>query len=610
MVKPSLDYNLVVGASIGYRAREDKTMLRPGVLVQGSKNVLTNTAGRIASVKGYTLDGTASAVLAPIARSFDWETSKGYERNLRAGFLTTAGNDGKLQFRYVAPDGTITWLDLLSSLTSADFNFADFWDYNTEKIALLLMVNGQALIYEWSGAVTTVLSTTTNTITKEGATTWAEEGFYTAGTRKVTINGTEYAYTGGETTVALIGVTPTPVAVLASDVVVQTVRSTANGSMTGLPLPGNDLIGVNLNQIYVGSLTLNDVYVSKTNNYQDYSFSSPRTPGQGAIFNLGETPKGFAPQKEQMYIGTKNQWYQTKFTLSSDLTKESLEIQPLKTASKQGPMSQAFITKDKNGIVFLSNEPVWSYLGPVQNILNDFPIVDLSYPIVDDMNDYVFTAGGSIYWKNFTFVAVPQESLIRIFNQTNPQNTYWEAPVTYPISCFSIIDGDLYGHSFQTSESYKLFDGYNFNGAEIESIALFSFNNFKNRANTKGFNSYFVEGYISANTALQLLIQYEIDGCATNLSYDILGSDQQIVCIRTDNNSLGKNPLGSQPLGTNLFPQPTLPPKFRIVQGMPQKYFFEEQTGFYSKGIDQQWEIICHGPLLSPGGDLNNSITK
>src|SRR5690242_17830885 len=105
------DFSLITSYTLGYRAREDITNLPPGVLVTGSQNVLTNTSGRVGVAKGYTLDGDASVVIAPILAAFDWNRHVGDTAHLRAGFLTNAGNDGKLQYRYVADDGTVTWRD-------------------------------------------------------------------------------------------------------------------------------------------------------------------------------------------------------------------------------------------------------------------------------------------------------------------------------------------------------------------------------------------------------------------------------------------------------------------------------------------------------------------
>ena len=82
------DFTIVSNFALGYRNREDITNLPPGVLVKGSQNVLTTTEERISSRKGYTIDGQASSVEAPILAAYDWELHIGEERHLRAGFLT------------------------------------------------------------------------------------------------------------------------------------------------------------------------------------------------------------------------------------------------------------------------------------------------------------------------------------------------------------------------------------------------------------------------------------------------------------------------------------------------------------------------------------------
>ena len=103
----------------GYVARKDKTKVGPNFLVAPSQNVMIGTSGRPASVKGYTLDGTSStAIDSGIRSNFDFDNFKNERRNMRAGFLTLANDDGKLQFRY--DNGTtVTWLDLFGkSITS------------------------------------------------------------------------------------------------------------------------------------------------------------------------------------------------------------------------------------------------------------------------------------------------------------------------------------------------------------------------------------------------------------------------------------------------------------------------------------------------------------
>ena len=110
------EFNIVSNYKLGYRNREDVTNLPPGVLITGSQNVLTNVSERVQIRQVYALDGATSSVASAILASFDWQTRGNGERHLRAGFLTEAGNDGKLQYRYVSPvDGSIVWTDLVTS---------------------------------------------------------------------------------------------------------------------------------------------------------------------------------------------------------------------------------------------------------------------------------------------------------------------------------------------------------------------------------------------------------------------------------------------------------------------------------------------------------------
>lgn len=608
------DFTLVTGFRSGYRNREDKTALPPGVMVEGSQNVLTNTFQRVAIRKGYTLDGAASTALAPILRSFDWFTSKGYERNMRAGFLTSAGNDGKLQFRYVDEDGNVTWTDILTGLTSVSFNFTTFWDFTTEKIDLMLAVNGSSGIYEWSGATATVSGGTLNTITKTGTTTWGEEGFYTAGTRKVTIGGTEFTYTGGENTTTLTGVTPDASGIAADALAFQTMRLTANSAMTDIPTTfENDLIGNLRNQIYVGSFLQNSIYISKVNDYKSYAFTSPvRVVGEGAIITPASPPTAFIPQESSMYITAgQDEWYDVSFTLSSDNAKEALQIQRLNTTAQQASISQQAVSKIKNSVVFISNEPILNTFGRVDNVVLTPQMTDISFPIVNDMLSYDFTDATLIYFQKFIYMSVPQEGVVRMYNMTDPLNPYWEAPQIMPISCFSIIGGELYGHSYLVPETYKLFDGTNDNDNPIEAVATFSFNNYGSRSKTKGYNEFYVEGYITTNTTLTLGIQYDIDGCATTASHSIAGNDTQIVCIGGMDNSLGKNSLGKQPLGSFIFEQgATQSPKFRVIKTFPITYFYEDSISFSSNGIDQTWEVLAFGPQLLSAADMNTKISQ
>lgn len=444
--------------------------------------------------------------------------------------------------------------------------------------------------------ITTVVS---GYIKKTGTTTWAEEGFLKNGTRSVVINGTSYAYTGGESTLYLVGITGNPSGEPANSVVHQEIRTTANSSITSLPATfKNWTIGNLKNQIYLGASDNNSVYVSKVNSYTDFSFTSPvRAVGQGAILTLDGVPTALVPQEQEMYISAGlSQWYRTQFTLSSDNADESLQIERLKTGPLQSAISQEAVFKVKNSVMFLNHETTLDELGRVENILGTPQQTNISDPIKLDFDSYDFEGACGIYNKYFAYVAIPRDSVVRVFNFAK---NFWEAPQVMPISCFSVIDGELYGHSSAVPETYKLFDGYNDNGAPIEAIAKFSYQNFGTRSWRKEMERFYVEGYIAPNSSLTLNVRYEIDGCGQEVSKTLSGADSQFVCARPAIGSLGKAPLGGLPLGgAGLSSDPALPPKFRWSPSITPYQFFEMQPTFYSNGVDYQWELLAFGPRV------------
>jgi hypothetical protein len=605
ILKAIWNYNLISGFKFGYRNREDNTLLPQGVLIYPSKNMLNGTDNKLGNRQGYTLDGATSGVSAPILASYDYEMHTGDIQHLRAGYLTSAGNDGKLQYRYVASDGTVTWRDLMTGLTTTNIRFTPFW--NTTKVqSRLLFVKGDTNIYEWSGGVTTIASVTTNTITTND-TSWALKGFTDTGS--VVIGGTAYAYTGGYGTATLTGVTPDPTGTVAGSIAHQAVVTVTNSSMS-LALNRNDLISSLNNQVYVAATNENNVYVSKQNDYTIYTNSTPRKVGEGATLYLDGYVVGFMPQEKNMYICSgKSNWYNTTFTLSSSLADESLTIDRLKTGALQAAQSQELIGKDKNDIVFVSNEPTLSTIGRVESILGTPQTVDISWPIINDFNSYDFTDGAVTYWRNFLIVSVPKEGVIRMYNQTDPKNPIWECPQTIPVSRFSIIDGELYGHSYLTSDTYHLFDGWRDLDNPIVAVAKFSFMNMGNRVKKKGFNEWYTEGYCTNNGDLTLGLQYDLDGKETNKEWKL---PKKFIFNRKDTSSLGKVSLGKQPLGAQINPVmvPEIPPKFRWIKNMPtDPLFWELSPTYYSNDLDFQWSLACFGPNTTSEADANSEIT-
>jgi hypothetical protein len=593
----------VINKFAGYRAKEDITNLGPNYLVSGSKNVLSNESERIAVRSGFTLDGQANNASNPIESAYDFISSNREERHLRS-------YEDNLEYRYVDGSGNVTWRLLADGFSSVEFNYTDFWDV-ASQLRVVLFVNGTPNIFEWNGAITTFASATVNTITKQGTTTWAQDGFYQAGTRQIVIDGITYTYTGGEATTTLTGVTPDPTlgAHAVGAVIHQAIRTTPNSAIVDLPDDfQNALISSLINYVYIGSFSDNQVYISKQNDYKDFSFSIPRGLGEGSVLTLDAFPVGFVQQEDVTYItaGT-DQWYQVVLELAADQLRETLVVKRLTTTGQQAAQSQALIAKIKTSVVYVSNEPTLDELGKVENILTA-QATNISDPIKNDFDLYDFTGGQVFYFRNFIYISIPRDGVVLLFNLAEG---YWEAPQTLPIGRFSVIGGEIYGHSSAVPETYKLFTGVNDNGAPIEAVAAFGYEQYDKRANLKSFNEYYVEGYISSNTILRLTINYNFMGCLGNPSYDIIGSDAQITCQTGGGGSLGKQSLGKFSFagrGNTQIGDP--PPKFRVIKTFPKVDFYEYQPIFSSTGEDQRWELLAFGPSVTMSTAENVSIKQ
>ena len=635
------DYDLVEKFS-GYRAREDQTKLDSSFHVSPSKNVVINTSGRMALVKGFVLDGATSVTIdSGILSNYDFINFKSDYRNLRAGFLTSAGNDGKLQYRYLDATGTVHWVDLKTGLTNVRLSYTDWWDA-TALVRQCLWVDGSADIFSWNGAVTTLASATINTVTKQDSTkTWAQEGFSTTGS--IVIGGVTATYSGGTGTQTLTGVSVDFSASAVASIVHQSVITTS--SFTQMPLTTCDVIGCGRkNQVYLGSKLQSTVYISKPTSFSDYSYSSPvRLVNEGFYFPLSAPPTKFIPQESKeskdaydMYISEgKNSWsvITSQVTIAFDAsgtpsaTTEKLERIPFKTGPLLGAISERLVTKMKNEICFIANDKVANFFG-YQSYQYVPAIIDFSYPIIDDMNSYDFTDGSIFYHRNYLYIAIPKSGLIRVYNMTDQTKQYssyyrdvedvtqqpwfWEAPITYPISGFYVTpDKGLCGHSYTTSESYQLFTGGSFNGQDIDSNLTFAYDAHGERTQSMRSNEIWLEGYIKQNTKLQVNIRADLDSFSTVQSVIVDGNDPVIVAYGTGGHSLGKDSLGSKPLGGTDLTTNTLPAWFHVAKTYssdPTPYL--EQISFETKGVDLQWELITFGTNAERTVEGNSSITQ
>lgn len=597
-------FPLITG-SLGYRTRSDITATPPQYLVNGSQNVLINEAtdtegDKIESRLGYTLLGDESSNRYGIQNEFVFKTKTGDSILLRF----TA--EGVLEFY---SDGDEAWEELKTGLDgSFHCRFTTVWN-GTELIRELLFVNHSAVMHEWSGAMGTLASVAAGTISLNEDV--ATRGFLTSGTRFIRIKDSggvwhETVYTNESGSDFTVSTDLTGFVFDANAPVVQVVRENATTPAAGFI---NDVIRTLDNHVYVGSHSSSVVYMSKSTNFTDFTFASPRIATDGWQFVLDDYTVGFETNiassgEESIVFFAGDDWiYRVEFVDITDTTIAQIaKIRPVIVSSGQGAVSQELIAKVKNSIVFLNSFNELLELGSVENIAT-IQQTPLSDPIKPDFLAASFIGGAIRFWHNNLIVtaAASGRTFILSFREgATGTKSFWQPPQILPIGATSDYKGNLIGHSPATTESYKMFDGTNDNEKPIVFKAHFAYNNYGMREKLKNFDKYFSELYLSANAIINHSILFEYLASKAMRTFQYKGSEIKFIFVPNPQASLGVNSLGTSPLGAQLGePQNLL--KYRRFKKVTPTNFFEVQVRYECDELDAQFQILSHGanPLIS-----------
>ena len=613
------NFYIVDNFSAGFKDKKDVVKEGKGVAVSGSQNIITVDGEKIGVRPGFSYRGTRSTDRYGIQGGGNWKTSSNTEIEWRSFLSDTT--DGNIQ-AYIGG----VYETVIDSLTYGKFRSAIWWSA-TETKDLLILVNGQDKIWSWSGANTTYLSDTSNTLTKQGTTTWAESRFLVAGTRKVRIKDDsdvwqEFTYTGGEGTTTLTGVTPDPTALslTAGAKCIQSLTENDNKPADGL---ANDFVAVYKNYLFVFDEENMVVEMSKNTDFTDFtSPTSPRLPGEAADFNLDEVPTAFAlqPDGSSLYISTKNQWYQFTFTASADLTKEAITIEPLKTSPLEGATNSLATTNAKNNVVTVSGEPTIDTLGRVESIDTEQSTA-FSDPIKNYMDSAGVASAATFYYKNNQYTALKEDTDDGVNNRILTRNFSqgsWETPWTLPASVIYEAGGKLYSLDPATTNTYQLLDGYSDGwqkdaaggtavaGAPIAAKWFSAHLDYGKPHNQKVFDTMWVEGYIRAGTKLEIAINYDFG--SEILKFSLLGTKDDVV-LSPDGGGLGYYSLGTRNLGGS---SETLAAtglkRFRGFIKLSERPFYEMQTAFASTGVDYRWEVNSYGQNIRIINGQNNNL--
>ncbi len=587
--------------------------------------MLIDSQKRIQTRGGYTRLGDASTTLVTTRNAWTWETSTGVERPMRT-------NDGVLQVYLTTVDGVDidAWTTVSSIFsTTKKLRHAEWFDV-TERIDVTTMVCGDANIYEWNGAVAVVASVTGTTITKEGTLTFAQSRFYTTRNKTVVCvrTGTEYTYTGGESSTTLTGIADTT-GLVAGDILVQKIVTQSDKPLANHT---NDIIFGFENQIVIGSFSDNLVYISKNSDYTSVATSTPRVAGEGATLTLDAPCRAINSVGKFLTIfAGLSSLYKTEYAqigVGSTLA-ETIKVKRLDTGINQGALSQEAVVPIGDALAFISNEPALRIISNPEELTGIDPKT-FSNPIQPDFDTEDWTDAHGIWVKNILIYTAPTNGRMWMLNFDEDSDgklfRYWNPPQYLPVGPMSIFDTGnglaLHGHSNVVAESYLLFDGLSdgqyadmdvADKLPIDCRLFYAYNRGlsgkgkpSDRARLKTFDEYFVEGEITANSLPQLTLNYDFEGTTQQIVKVIEGSDEGILEGEVGLNSLAQTSLGDQPLA-GLLTAPEGSRKFHVIFDIAREDYFGIQDIYSSNEVDSYWAITARGPkaTLSPRRPIN-----
>ncbi len=607
-VTDPLKYDLVT-SPIGYFNKREITNQDSRALVVGSKNFIINDGDKVASRLGYELDGAAKTITNGIDSNYDFISK--YGKRIMRAYQGATANTGKLQIRTEYTAGTPLWYDLLTNLTHTDFCFTTWWNA-TESIREVIFVDGTTSIRKWSGGVAYIASATSTTLTKSGTDSWAQAGFYVSlSGRTVSINGTTYTYTGGESTTTLTGLSAVPALAVGQPVFQGVVTITSLSGVSPAITP--DVVMTKDNHIFYGHTLTSVIYGSKSADYSDCGFTSPlRVPSEGFKITIDNFTVGFTQDTDSTYVfAGLDDLYKIDFILSADGANESITIKKLRAGAGQAALSQKAIIPVKNGIMYFTNEKTLTWLTSVENVFTPQSL-PTSDPIKNDFDSFNLTGATGVFFQNAVWLAIPAENLTYLYDF---DKALWQPPQTLPLSGFSIIENEvthqneLYGHSNSVNETYKLNSGLSDNGVTIEFVAAFAYRQFGDRSKLKNFDEMYQEVYMSTTTNLTCTHRYEYLGSEIILDKMIYGTDTGLIFAPSGDANLGKDDLGKDPLGSTEAQASDLN-KYRCIHEIKEVDFFEHQIIFSTDSENAQVEILSHGPNIKQSTNIPRSIKR
>ncbi len=588
------DFPRMISQFGGYISSVDRTNIAENFLVRGSQNVYKKLSGTIAVRQGQKRQGAANSTASACYSEYVWNTSWGET-------YTMVVSDSKL---YVVLDEV--WYVLQSSLTKTRYVFDKWWNTTRSKDQLIF-VNGTTNLFSWGGGYGAIASTTANTIVLDRT---IANSYLPAASGSVVVNGTTYAYTGsGGST--LTGVTPSPVGEANGSAVFEAVVTTAN---TPTSTFNSDFLKIVNNQVYLGSYTSLNIFMSQNTDYTNYTVPTPQLDGSPGLFILPGVGRGIGVRQGNAVIGagTRN-WVEISFSLVSNnniITRNNkVDYKPV--ARLQAPYAHEFIDSVGDTLVYLGQDQQVHAIGDFNNLfVSGYP--SYSQEIARELQQENFSGGGLKAIGEFIYVTAPNSGKVYLRQERTRVDSngsivaerLWHSPFVWNASFIDEIDGVVVAFSNANPQIYEVWDTGQWHDDSpsdeplpYKCVAAFGYRGEQRRQGLWSFDKQFTEGYITAGTPLTLTVNYNYQGSTNIVMVPVNSLAQPAFIFQTSQASLGDSSLGDEPLGdggiSDTASDPDTLPKFKVINSLPIINCFEWQPVYSSEEVDAQWELLA-----------------
>lgn len=587
----------------GFENRDDSSQLR-GAWVAG-QNISFLKTSLPTLRKGFEPIGTEATDTTKVNRAWIFERRNGDRYELKA-YSTGV---------YYWLQGTSTEYALLkgSFTTSLEFCFANIGEAGTTEHHTFFC-NGTENWFQFNGAHGVVSSTTSSTIVF--TTTIAAIGFYTTGTRSVTIGGSEYAYTG-QSGSTLTGVTPDPSAagVVANNLAVQTPREvTAMSSFLARIAMAHD------GRIHGRLQARQSVWnYSKLDDPDDWTTGSTDGDGGTKEIEFSGAITAFAKLNKSILCFKKRIIKMLQFVQSGtrlDVPFYQTIVQSDDKSTTLGTLNQrsicstpyglAFVTPDKRLMlltgVTANNEPQFVCLSdPIQPIFNRGKHDDASLICSDYTLFYSYKETVSSGNNDTVLIGDMTKQAFDSNGRVLP--IQWDTPVIgWNVQDWTILenndlDSEVHWHSSINSNSYRVITSKVDNTGSFSAAVRSWAEHFDLPMKQKKVDMLMVEVRMKEITNLLVTIFYDDDGFSGKEEY-ILDGDSIANRYRVEEyNPFGFSAFGRRKIGGNVELDDA--PIYRFFIELPANiYFHNISTQFSIAGEGMDFEVIRFGYRL------------